>query len=108
VSLNVHIEALRLLTGQGQRNSVLTTARFTKKPEHENEVTDAMSYSLPSVNPARVRSFLLRLPLCTRIILILIVAFWVASLSSSFRHWACLAPNEVFNGGGQALPLLRH
>lgn len=65
-----------------------------------------MPYSLPSVNPARIRSFLLRLPLCTRIILALILAFWVASISSAFRQWAELAPDEVFNGGGQASPIL--
>lgn len=51
-----------------------------------------------SFNPARLRSYILRLPLCTRCILVIIVLFWVASISHGFQHWAQLAPEEVFKG----------
>lgn len=65
-----------------------------------------MAYSIPSFNPARIRSYVLRLPLCTRIILLLIVLFWVCGISSSFQQWAQLDPAQVFNGGGTQPPSL--
>ena len=52
----------------------------------------------PQFNPQRIRSYILRLPLCTRVILALIVAFWVAGISHGFQNWASLDPNEVFAG----------
>jgi len=54
--------------------------------------------SFPQFSPQRLRSYILRLPLCTRIFLGLIVAFWVASISHGFQHWAQLTPSEVFSG----------
>ncbi|KIW00835.1 uncharacterized protein PV09_07595 [Verruconis gallopava] len=57
-----------------------------------------MASSFPQMNPQRIRSYILRLPLCTRLICILIVAFWVAGISHGFQNWASLAPEAVFSG----------
>ncbi|KAF2399907.1 hypothetical protein EJ06DRAFT_494686 [Trichodelitschia bisporula] len=59
--------------------------------------------SIPQFNPARLRSYLFRLPLCTRIFLAIIVAFWFASISGGFQHWTTLTPEEVFAGGAYRL-----
>ena len=54
------------------------------------------SFSLPQFDARRVRSYLFRLPLCTRALLVVIVAFWIASLRLSwFQQWAALIPNEM-------------
>ncbi|KIW37404.1 hypothetical protein, variant [Exophiala oligosperma] len=49
------------------------------------------------VNPSRVRSYLLRLPLFTRLILLAIVAFWLLELQTvwSVTQWGALIPKEV-------------
>lgn len=52
-------------------------------------------------SPQRLRSYVLRLPLCTRILLAVIVAFWVAGISHGFQNWAQLTPNEVFAGSSR-------
>lgn len=74
---------------------------LTLQTENEEVAIATMPYSLPSFNPARIRTYILRLPLCTRIILILILLFWVCSISASFQQWARLDPKQVFNGGGK-------
>lgn len=54
------------------------------------------SFSLPQFDARRVRSYLFRLPLCTRALLVVIVAFWIASLRLAwFQQWAALIPNEM-------------
>ncbi|THZ88298.1 hypothetical protein D6C84_00973 [Aureobasidium pullulans] len=54
------------------------------------------SLSLPQFDARRVRSYLFRLPLCTRALLVVIVAFWIASLRLSwFQQWAALIPAEM-------------
>lgn len=54
------------------------------------------SFSLPQFDGRRVRSYLFRLPLCTRALLVVIVAFWIASLRLSwFQQWAALIPSEM-------------
>lgn len=54
------------------------------------------SFSLPQFDARRVRSYLFRLPLCTRALLVVIIAFWIASLRLSwFQQWAALIPNEM-------------
>ncbi|KAG9616754.1 rhomboid protein 2, partial [Aureobasidium melanogenum] len=54
------------------------------------------SFSLPQFDGRRVRSYLFRLPLCTRALLVVIVSFWIASLRLSwFQQWAALIPNEM-------------
>ncbi|RDI84199.1 hypothetical protein Vi05172_g5827 [Venturia inaequalis] len=57
------------------------------------------SASFPQFSPQRLRSYILRLPLITRIILIVIVLFWIAGVSNGFQHWAQLIPTEVIAGG---------
>jgi hypothetical protein len=59
--------------------------------------------SFPQFSPQRLRSYVLRLPLCTRVFLVVIVAFWVAGISNGFQHWAQLTPKEVFGGSSEIL-----
>lgn len=56
-----------------------------------------MAPTLPSFNPARLRSYIFRLPLFTRIVLLLIVIFWILELQSAWNvvQWGALYPNEV-------------
>ncbi|ORY15897.1 hypothetical protein BCR34DRAFT_155763 [Clohesyomyces aquaticus] len=52
--------------------------------------------SLPQFNPLRLRSYILRLPLCTRILLFAIVALWGATIPFTWlRQWAALEPDKV-------------
>lgn len=55
-----------------------------------------MMPSLPKFDARRVRSYIFRLPLCTRLLLFIIVAFYLASLGLSwFTTWGALIPQEV-------------
>lgn len=53
--------------------------------------------SLPSFNPARFRSYLFRLPLFTRLVLLLVFVFWISQLQSAWNifKWGALIPKEV-------------
>lgn len=48
-------------------------------------------------NPSRVRSYLVRLPLFTRLVLLVILAFWLLELQTlwSVVHWGSLTPDEI-------------
>ncbi|KAL1860020.1 Glycosyl phosphatidyl inositol protein transamidase complex subunit [Paecilomyces lecythidis] len=48
-------------------------------------------------NPARLRSYILRLPLFTRLILLVIVALWILELQTvwSVVQWGSLKPDEI-------------
>ncbi|KAJ5190340.1 uncharacterized protein N7498_009325 [Penicillium cinerascens] len=48
-------------------------------------------------NPSRVRSYLMRLPLFTRLVLLVILAFWLLELQTiwSVVQWGSLTPDEV-------------
>ncbi|KAE8150431.1 Gaa1-domain-containing protein [Aspergillus avenaceus] len=48
-------------------------------------------------NPSRVRSYLLRLPLFTRLVLLAIVVFWLLELQTvwSVVQWGSLTPDEI-------------
>jgi glycosylphosphatidylinositol transamidase len=48
-------------------------------------------------NPGRVRTYLLRLPLFTRLILLAIVVFWLLELQTvwSVVQWGSLTPDEI-------------
>lgn len=50
-----------------------------------------------SFNPNRLRSYILRLPLFTRIVIILIVLFWIVELQTvwSVTQWGSLIPKEI-------------
>lgn len=48
-------------------------------------------------NPSRVRSYLVRLPLFTRLVLSVILAFWLLELQTiwSVVQWGSLTPNDI-------------
>ena len=56
-----------------------------------------MASMLPQFNLGRTRSYMFRLPLFTRLIITLIVAFWVVSIQSVWdvRAWGSLIPQET-------------
>lgn len=56
-----------------------------------------MAPSMPSFNPARLRSFVFRLPLFTRAIILLIGFFWILELQPAWDviQWGGLVPKEV-------------
>ncbi|KAH8701695.1 Gaa1-like protein [Talaromyces proteolyticus] len=62
----------------------------------------ALPTALPALpfNPARLRSYLLRLPLFTRAVLLVIIAFWLLELQSvwSVVTWGALIPDEMSIG----------
>ena len=57
------------------------------------------SLPLPTrlINPSRLRSYLFRLPLFTRLILLAIVAFWLLELQTvwSVIQWGSLIPKDI-------------
>ncbi|KAL3480643.1 Gaa1-like protein [Aspergillus californicus] len=48
-------------------------------------------------NPARVRSYVLRLPLFTRLVVLIVIVFWLLELQTvwSVVDWGALIPNEI-------------
>lgn len=76
---------------------------YTKESSAMPAAGTSAASSFPQLNPQRMRSYVLRLPLCTRIILLLIVAFWVAGISHGFQNWAQLSPEAVFSGSSTLL-----
>ena len=56
-----------------------------------------MAPTLPSFNPARLRLYIFRVPLFTRIVLLLIVIFWILELQSAWNvvQWGALIPTEI-------------
>lgn len=67
-----------------------------------------MAPTLPSFNPTRLRTYIFRLPLFTRIALLLIVIFWILELQSAWNvvQWGALIPSEI-NLGTSKIALLR-
>lgn len=59
-------------------------------------------------NPARVRSYILRIPLFTRLVLLATIAFWVLELQTlwSVVQWGSLAPDEIGLGSSMFSPPL--
>ncbi|TKA70645.1 hypothetical protein B0A49_01971 [Cryomyces minteri] len=55
-----------------------------------------MAPSLLQFDPRRIRSWIYRIPLCTRILLAVIVALWAASIPLTWlRDWGSLVPEKV-------------
>lgn len=55
-----------------------------------------MAFSFFTFNPARLRTFVFRLPFATRLLLLAIVALWIASIPVSWlQEWAALIPSKV-------------
>jgi hypothetical protein len=48
-------------------------------------------------NPGRIRTYLLRLPLFTRLVLLIILAFWLLEFQTiwSVVQWGALIPEEI-------------
>ncbi|EKG10630.1 hypothetical protein MPH_12262 [Macrophomina phaseolina MS6] len=62
-----------------------------------------MPLAIPNLNPARLRSYIFRLPLCTRVILFIIVALWAASiLTPTLREKCALIPDQVSITAGES------
>lgn len=59
-------------------------------------------------NPSRVRSYVLRLPLFTRLVLLAIIVFWLLELQTiwSVVQWGSVIPEEV--GFGTSMSLRAH
>ncbi|KAF2728264.1 hypothetical protein EJ04DRAFT_516747 [Polyplosphaeria fusca] len=52
--------------------------------------------SLPQFNPLRIRSYVLRLPLATRLMMAAIVGLWAATIPLPWlRAWASLDPDKI-------------
>ncbi|KAH8661414.1 hypothetical protein BGZ60DRAFT_413131 [Tricladium varicosporioides] len=56
-----------------------------------------MAPSLPQFSAARMRSYIFRLPLFTRSIVVVILLLWVVGIQSAWnvREWGSLIPNEI-------------
>ena len=56
-----------------------------------------MAPTLPQFNPARLRSYVFRIPLFTRIILLLILLFWILEFQTAWdiAQWGALVPLQV-------------
>lgn len=55
-----------------------------------------MASSFPSIDVRRIRSWLFRLPLATRIIFLLLIGFYVATLfNPGLEAWGTLEPEKV-------------
>jgi glycosylphosphatidylinositol transamidase len=65
---------------------------------NENNIM-ATPAALPPLpfNPGRVRTYLVRLPLFTRLVLLIILAFWLLELQTiwSVVQWGALIPEEI-------------
>jgi hypothetical protein len=59
--------------------------------------SSASSLPLPAFNPARLRSYLLRLPLFTRGCILAVLVFWIVELQTvwSVTQWGSLIPKEI-------------
>lgn len=65
-----------------------------------------MAPSLPQFSVARMRSYVFRLPLFTRAIDFVIIAFWILGMQSVWNvvEWGALIPKEIGLSTCQSLP----
>ena len=66
--------------------------------------------SIPSqLNPVRFQKYLFRLPLFTRIILLLLLLFWILELQSAWdvATWGALVPQSVSLSSSMLSPLIQ-
>ncbi|KAI9773457.1 MAG: putative rhomboid protease [Geoglossum simile] len=56
-----------------------------------------MSSSFPQFSPVRLRSYIFRLPLVTRVVLLVITGFWIVGIQTVWdvALWGALAPKEM-------------
>jgi hypothetical protein len=69
-----------------------------------------MSSSFPQFSPARLRSYVFRLPLVTRVVLLVIVGFWILGFQTVWdvATWGALAPKEVGFGSSESAGVAHH
>lgn len=74
-----------------------------RRPRSCPRPPNTMPLAIPNLNPARLRSYIFRLPLCTRVILFIIVALWAASiLTPTLREKCALIPDQVSITAGES------
>ena len=81
----------------------------SRLPPSARPVADSsleMAPSLPQFSAARMRSYVFRLPLFTRAMIFVIIAFWVVSMQSVWdvQQWGALIPKEIGLSTSQLLP----
>ncbi len=56
-----------------------------------------MAPTFPQFNVARIRSYTFRLPLFTRLVIFIIIFFWIVSVQSFWdvQKWGALIPKEI-------------
>lgn len=54
-----------------------------------------MAPTLPQFDARRLRSYVFRLPLFTRAVVLIIVGFWIAGLVRNLTQWGGLIPSEI-------------
>ena len=56
-----------------------------------------MAPTLPQFNPARLRTYVFRIPLFTRVVLLLVILFWILEFQTAWdvAQWGALVPLEV-------------
>lgn len=69
-----------------------------------------MAPSWPQLNPARMRSYVFRLPLFTRVVLFLILLFWLVGIQSVWDivGWGALVPKSISLLSSACTPCLYH
>jgi hypothetical protein len=88
-----------------QRLNNARTPRFPKQTSQETPTrriqpapkVGTMPPSLPQFSAARARSYIFRLPLFTRCIILVIALLWLVSLQSAWdvQQWGALIPKEI-------------
>ena len=66
-----------------------------------------MAPSLSQLNPARIRTYLIRLPLCTRLVISLIILFWLLAFPKALNivQWGKLTPAQISLNSSRIAPL---
>ena len=66
-----------------------------------------MAPTLPSLDVRRLRSYVFRLPLFTRTVLVFVVVFWILELQKVWNvvQWGALIPKEVNLGTSKSRPV---
>lgn len=71
--------------------------RVRGEPEFVTANINTMASSVTSFSTLRARSYVFRLPLFTRIVLLVIIAAWIAGFQSVWRlsEWGALIPDQL-------------
>lgn len=87
-------------TREGERDLWLTALRLRRTMAAPRITTNSLPFRNTLLNPARLRSYVLRLPLFTRLIIVAILFFWLLELQTvwSVVQWGSLDPSKVSFG----------